>query len=266
MEKIEFWDTKGQPKVSSDPALRESDHHRPQDDIPTEVIIHYIVKDYRRMFNKAQQFEPSLKNKQDKIRELVHQLRKRQVAALTDEQVKKLLQNLTNKVEKQEEELTQLRQENEQLKAENDKFDARLEEVRSSRNSVIEAVTDDLQQKLDEANQRIKLLAQAVVDPEKADSVFLQQCTVHTIETDDDRKWMAGATKQLEKAAMQLLSVADRLTNVEEALKGIDGIDIAKVLKNHGKALSRLTAVISHIECFFDKVGDIQFTDDETEG
>lgn len=263
---ITFWDAKGHPKETVKPETQEVEkkHSRPQDDVPTELIIHYIVKDYRRMFEKCQRFEPRLEKERDRVRELLHKLRARQIEVMTDEQQKKLLTNLTNKVEKDNVEIDALTKERDELKQKVERLTAQMEDIRSSRSAVVEAVTDDLQQKLDEANKRIKLLAQAVVEPSKADSVFLQQCTVHTIETDEDRKWMDGAMKQLEKAAMKLLAVEERLLKVEETIKdSVTGIDVTKAFKNLGKVVSNITSTLSHIECFMDKVGDIKIVDDE---
>ena len=282
MPLINVWNTKRKPKEDSfqkedvqpqeaEPVEEQKNARepRPQDDVPIEVIIHYIVKDYRRMWNTWHEYKKLDEATNQQIEARAKALSKRLVDSRPEEIAKlhAIIKVRNEQIERlkatQSSPSRRIYRECDELREKCAKLTAQVEELRSTRNAVIEAVTDDLQQKLDEANQRIKLLVKAVIDPEQADSALLQQCTVHAIETDDDRKWMAGATKQLEKAAMQLLSVADRLAKMEEALKGTNGIDIDKALKNHGKALSKLTAVISHIECFFDKVGDIQVIDDE---
>lgn len=285
MPLINFWNTKRKTKEDSfqqeevqpqeaEPVEEQEEtarEPRPQDDVPEEVIIHYIVKDYQRMWHTWHKYKELAEATKQQIEARAKALSKKLVDSRPEEITKlhAIIRVRNEQIERlkatQGSPSRRVYRECDELREKCAKLTAQAEELRSTRNAVVEAVTDDLQQKLDEANQRIKLLAQAVVEPEKADSIFLQQCSVHTIESDDDKKWMAGATKQLEKAAMQLLSVAERLTKMEEALKGTNGIDIDKALKNHGKALSKLTAVISHIECFFDKVGDIQVIDDEAD-
>ena len=238
--------------------MRGLSHHKPQDDIPTEVIIHYIVKDYRRMFFHCQKLENDIAEQKEEIRHLRFALQRWDARQSSDENIERIVRRLQRKIENLTEKLEKKREDNENLQKLNNRLCAEIDSMKAGRDPIIQNVTEELRQKLNEANQRIKLLAQAAVAPEKADSVFLQQCVVHAIETEDDRKWMVSATKQLEKAAMQLLSVVERLSNIEESLKDIDGCDIEKTLKSHGRVLSKLTSVISHIECFFDKIGDIK--------
>jgi len=263
---ITFWDAKGHPKetVKTETQKVEQKRTRPQDDVPIEVIIHYIVKDYRRMFNKYEKITPTLIQLRETIKDLKHKLNQKQVEQMSDEKQKNVMQGMMKNAEMARKTISELTFERDHLKQKVERLTAQMEDIRSSRSAVVEAVTDDLQQKLDEANKRIKLLAQAVVEPSKADSVFLQQCTVHTIETDEDKKWMDGAMKQLEKAAMKLLAVEERLLKVEETIKdSVTGIDVTKAFKNLGKVVSNITSTLSHIECFMDKVGDIKIVDDE---
>ena len=233
--------------------------HRPQDDVPEDVIIHYIVKDYRRMFLQEQDFIKRIeihnrtnKNLREKVRELIRNLKMRQVANIPDDKLRIMIQGLQKKADAYD-----------ALKEENEKLQAQIEEVKASRRNVVESVTCDLEEKLKEANRRIELLAQAVVEPEEASSIFLHQCKVHTIETDDDKKWMAGAMKQLEKAGIALLTTEERLMKYEEKLKESGNEYTEKVIKPLGRAISSINKTLSHIECFFDKVGDIKIIEDD---
>lgn len=90
----------------------EEKRHRPQDDIPEEVILHYIVKDYRRMFNMTQEYKPRILKYREKIKELTRLLRQKQVEALPDKKLADLINNLGATADN-------LRKENEELKAEN---------------------------------------------------------------------------------------------------------------------------------------------------
>ena len=205
---------------------------RPQDLIPVERIIYYIIKDYRRMYDSFFKME----RERDNAVELAKKANDRR-------------------------EKTSVRVES--LKKEVERLNSCIKDVRESRDAVVEAATSDLEERLAEANNRIRLLAQAVVEPGKPDSVFLKSCVVHTMESDDDRKWMDKAMKQLEKAAMALLAVEARMVQCEELLKECQqGESVEKALKNHTKALSKINTVVSHIECFFDKVGDIKLGDE----
>ena len=89
----------------------EVKRHRPQDDIPDEVILHYIVKDYCRMFNMTQEYKPRIARYREKIRELIRMLRQRQVDALPDKKLAHYINNLVVAADK-------LRKENEELKEE----------------------------------------------------------------------------------------------------------------------------------------------------
>ena len=87
---------------------------------------------------------------------------------------------------------------------------------------------------------------------------------VHVLETEDDRKWMAKAMKQLEKAAMRLLAVEERLDLYRNELSYLKGNEEAdKILKSIAKAFPKITSVVSHVESFMDKVGEIKIEDDE---
>ena len=45
---------------------------RPQDDVPAEKIIQYVVKDYQRLFERSQNYEPRIERMRQKISDLIH--------------------------------------------------------------------------------------------------------------------------------------------------------------------------------------------------
>ena len=245
--------------------MEEIKRKRPQDDVPIEKIIHYIVKDYRNMFNKYQAIEPerqkmreTIQRCRDKVKELVHELRQKQIEAMSESGEKEMLKKLLDLAQRNKEKITKQEELIETLYKQ-------IEDTKNSRNAVVEAVVDDLKEKLETANKKIVLLSQAVVEPDKADSVFLQSCKVHCIESDDDRTWMAGAMKQLEKAGMQLIATEQRLADLDDMLEGVSSDEENKKLrKKINTILSKINSTISHIECFFDKVGEIKIEEDES--
>lgn len=204
----------------------------PQRDVPTEKIIHYIVKDYQRMYNG---FHAMREEKQAYIDELLKKLSKK-----------------TNAISR--------------LQSENKILMDRIKEVQASRDAVVREITEDLEEQLEEANRRIALLAQAVTDPDKADSVFLKRCQVRTIETDDDRKWMKKAMAQLEKAMLNFTTIQARLDETYEAMgkalsQQIIGGDADRTYNRFAKVFPKIDSCVSHIEDFFIKVGDIKIED-----
>lgn len=213
-------------------------------------------EDYKK---RIAQHKRTNQNLREKVRTLFQKLRQNQVEVLTDDEVKRYIEHLVNGNNKKEEKIAKL----EELIV---TLYAQIEETKNSRNAVVEAVTSDLEEELIEANKKIQLLAQAVTDPGKADSVFLQRCKVHTIETDDDRRWMSNAMKQLEKAVMKLLTVEERLDAFAHNLEAANASKTEyteKTMKPLGKAIVKINSVVSHIECFFDKIGDIEIAEDE---
>ena len=194
----------------------------PQHDIPAERIIHYIVKDYQRMYNG---FHTMREEKQTYIDELLKKISKK-----------------TNTISN--------------LQAENKKLREQIKDLKSSREAVVKAVTEDLEEQLENANRKMSLLAQAVAYPTKA-------VDIHTIVTDDDKKWMSKAMKQLEKAMISLTTIQTRLEETHDGMgKALEqrliGGDADKVYRRFSKAFSKIDSCVSHIEDFFTKVGNIK--------
>ena len=201
-------------------------------DVPTEQIIHYIVRDYQRMYNG---FHAMREEKQAYIDELLKKISKKANAISS-------------------------------LQAENKSLRKQIKELKESRDAMTKAVTEDLEEQLAEANRRIALLAQAVTDPNKADSVFLKQCSLRTIETDDDRKWMKKAMAQLEKAMLNFTTIQARLDETYEEMgkalsQQIIGGDADRTYNRFAKVFPKIDSCVSHIEDFFIKVGDIKIED-----
>lgn len=196
----------------------------PQRDVPTEKIIHYIVKDYQRMYNG---FHAMRESKDTRIDELLKKISRKQatIAALQDENKRLRLQ---------------------------------VNEVQASRNAVVREVTADLEERLKEANRKVNLLIQALQDPQA-----IYEINSHTLTTDDDREWMGKAMKQLEKAEYNFTSISARLTECEAALLGVtDSIEKRGILSKINKAFSKIDSCVNHIEEFFKKVGNIKNEND----
>lgn len=236
---------------------------RPQDDVPQEIIERYMIKDYKRMYERHEALTPIIQQQKIRIINLNYAVKKAATKHVSDEEARSSLKAALTRAEKLEESLARSRNENKELKELCNKLSFIVEEMKKSREAITEAMTSELEEKLKEANRRIELLAQAVVEPEEADSIFLHQCKVHTIETDDDKKWMSSAMKQLEKAGMALLTTEERLVKYEEKLKESGNVYTEKVMKPLGRAISSISSTLSHIECFFDKVGDVMIAEDE---
>ena len=192
---------------------------RPQDEVPTERIVHYVVKDYRRMF------------------EGFHALRQERDEAVAElEEAKKKRKNIEQHYQKQIEKLKE-----------------QLEDVRSSREQVVNAVTDDIRDELKQANRKVKSLVQALDDPS-----LLPRLDAVVGANDDE--WKDKALKQLEKAMLNFTTIEGRLVTyqslVEEAVRnGCDSETIDKVIPKFAKAFAKIDSCIDHIEDFFKKVG-----------
>lgn len=153
---------------------------RPQRDIPTEVIIKYVVKDYRRMFLAFDEMQTRAEKAEAQVRELRE----------------KNFMKAAN--------IDGLRKE----------YKQKLDEVRASRNAEIAAVTDDLREQLDEANRKVRILLQAFDNPE-----VLKSLGGMTLSSTDEKKWMHGCTKQLKKAMMNFDYMETRLDEMRQLME-----------------------------------------------
>lgn len=200
---------------------------RPQQDVPNEVIIHNIVKDYQRMYNG---FHAMRESKDAHIGELLKKISKKSIT-------------ISN------------------LQAENKQLRKQLEEVRASRNAVAKAVSEDIEEQLAEANKRLEaanrknnLLIQALQDPN-----IVYEVNSHTLTDGDDKEWMDKAKKQLEKAMLNFTAIEARLAECETALKGVtETVEGTRAISKINKAFTKIDSCVSHIEDFFVKVGNIK--------
>lgn len=230
---------------------------RPQDDVPAEKIIQYVVKDYQRLFERSQNYEPRIKRMRQKISDLIHLVKSKHIEAMSESELKNSMKGLIKRASKAE-------SENEAMHEHIIKCHQIIKDLKDGRNAVVEAVTKDIEDRLAESNRKVELLAQAVTDPNIINRMFPQNMQIHTIETDDDKIWMKSAMGQLEKSALGLLTIAARLNEVEASLKNTTIVESKdKTMKALGKALNKITSVVSHIECFMDKVGDIKIIDND---
>ncbi|MBQ9532639.1 MAG: hypothetical protein IJR71_01565 [Prevotella sp.] len=203
---------------------------RPQDDVPTERIIHYIVKDYRRMFNAYH--------------------------ALLD------------KAKSQEKEINRLNEKNKTIlsswDAERRKFKEAMRQLQESRSAVVDAVTEDLEDEVKELKRQNRLLAEAVVNGNNGNVRVIREAIA--LNSPSEREWMKRSMKQLEQANMKLDATISHLTEskayVENiASEGYKEKDAAFLLKKIGKAHSKLESALSHIATFFEKTSKIDFDD-----
>ena len=193
---------------------------RPQDEIPVEKIIHYIVKDYRRMFLEFDALENRALKAEAKV------------AAMREKNLK------------MSSELGHIRK----------VYDNKLAEMQKDRDVVVQELMADLNSKLNAANRKNNLLMQALQDPNAINVI-----NTHTIDLDEDKEWMDRAMGQLEKAMLNFVSIESRLYECEKILDNATE-DIIKdgIIKRMNKALTKINSCVSHIEDFFTKVGNLK--------
>ena len=204
--------------------------HRPQDGVPKERIIHYIVKDYRRMFNTYHALLDKVKELEAKLKE-AHEKNLRMSSSMN---------------------------------AERQKFKEAMRQLQESRSAVVDAVTEDLEDEIKELKRQNRILAEAVVNGNQ-DNVRVIRETIN-LNSPSEREWMKRSLKQLEQANMKLDATISHLneskTYVEDiASEGYKEKDAAFLLKKIGKAHSKLESALSHIATFFEKTSKIDFDD-----
>ena len=203
---------------------KEYGRRAPQRGVPTEKVIHYIVKDYQRMYNGF------------------HALRER--AEKAEERVKEY-----------QEKCAKLRSDN--TKLQND-YKKNIEDVRTSRNAVVKEATEELQERIDFLTKQNKFLAQAVIEPEKVDLLLNKLNEPMVFDSNDEV--LQEAMKQLEHALLRMTAIEGRLADVENLTKQRDYTEkeMNHALTKFNKAFGKIDSATRRIENFFDKVGEIQ--------
>lgn len=226
---------------------------RPQDDVPTNRLLLYIVKDYQRM---QREYYGVKERADDAERELAKLKEKhgRIVSRLNHEN-----QVLTNSLKQMQEsrkgkQIVELRQ--------------RIEELKASRDAVIREMTDDLTTQLDErtrqleeARRHIKTLAAMVADPDKAVDVSIDLS--HTLKGDDEKAWLDESREHLATALTRLEQTEERLAAYQDTIKeGVEKYEeystFSNALKKINRAFDRIDSACAHIENFFDVVGELK--------
>lgn len=200
--------------------------------LPTEQVIHYIVKDYRRMYNTY-----------DKV---------------------------VMRADKAEEESKKWKAKYEEAKSHLEGvrkgYAKNLQEVRESRSAAIEVVTEDLKEqvsilesRLKEQVRKNKLLAQAVVSPENAQSILSEIEEPLIISSDIDKDRLGIAMKQLETIMLRLNSVEMRIQNVERVAKEHYNEDQLKTnLKKFNAAFGKIDSAVLRIENFLERMKNVK--------
>lgn len=108
--------------MNTDNYIEQKGHVRPQDDVPTERIIHYIVKDYRRMYGMFEKLTDKLYEQQAEIFHLRHVVDSKKAEG----DVRTQINNLTNKVNSLTEKMVVLKKERNHAVGKYNKLRARM--------------------------------------------------------------------------------------------------------------------------------------------
>lgn len=195
------------------------DGRRPQDDVPTERIIHYIVKDYRRMYNSYD--------------------------------------DLRARVRRAEEKVKNARERNATLTRQNERLQAQFVDEKGSRENIgfktLYKVIHKLDEQLKEARRQNRLLAQAVIADNKNYNLCPSNFGSIFVETSSGKSIIDHVSTQLEKALIKLGCVEGKLDEYEDTLEKIVCLDensTAKAMLEERvkNAFRELSAAYSHIE------------------
>lgn len=112
------------------------DRKRPQDDVPTEQILMYIVKDYHRMLHENCRIVNAGKQAQKEIDRVIAMMDKQKKEQADNPLLKAKVESLEAIIRKKNGEITKLQKENDQwaetyakMKAENTKLSNKLKEA-----------------------------------------------------------------------------------------------------------------------------------------
>ena len=205
---------------------------QPQRDVPVEQIIHYIVKDYQRMYNTFGDMQERAEKAEAKADEL-------------------------------KEKLSKARSDNERIRK---GFEKNLSEVRASRDAVVQQVTEDLQEQLKQTQEQLKasvrqnkLLAQAIAEPTQAKEILETLNEPILIASPEDKDRLAIAMKQLEVALLRMNSIEMRLGIVERAMElRYTGEELKNALKRFSNAYGKIDSVTMRLNNFLDMMKDLK--------
>ena len=202
-----------------------SENKRPQDELPYEVRMKYIIKDYRKInkhVDAARKYAEDMERENKELKEEIRKLQKRITAA--HDQYEAAL--------RKQKALT-----------------INLKEMQSSRDSVVKEVTDDLQHQCDVVVRQNKLLIQALSETDKIEKI--PPLAMFCVTKDQ----MDVAVQQLEKALGRMQSIEDRIGIVEKAVGACyeDGA-MRTALRRFSNAYGKIDSVVARINNFLDIV------------
>lgn len=195
------------------------ERRRPQDDVPADRIIHYIVKDYRRMYHSHDELRAKVRRAEQKVK----------VA----------------------------REQNAKLAQQNERLQKQLVDEQGNRENIgfktLYKVIHKLDEQLKEARRQNRLLAETVIGANKNLNISESNFGSIFVETPSGRGLVEHVSKQLEKALTKLGNVEEELEEYEDTLEKIVCLDenstgramLQERIKN---AFREISAASSHIE------------------
>ena len=234
-------------------AVMEHPHTgRSQDDVPSERILLYVIKDYQRMLEENIKLKQKIEDKKRKWE--------------NNDVLKKERNKLSNEVARLQNNL-----------AERDK---QIAELRQGREAVVKAMTDDLQQELDTAHQHLREARQQIVtlagiissggDAGQLGGLDLSR-VLHPADDPEEREWLGKSLDHLNNAFLRLSEIEDRLNMYLIVVRGaVERYEEFSSFKNSvkklGKASDKIESCCAHIEQFFEVVGDIKIDRSPSDG
>lgn len=188
--------------------------------LPKEQVIHYIVKDYRRMFTEF-----------DALRERAEK------AEAENEKLKEKNRIIRGDLLKQ----------NEKKKADMQQYkDKVLKDAANMREDY-----EMLNARLNDQIRKNKLLVQALAEPESVTSVLASLDEPFVVNTKDGKDRLDKALRELEAVKLRLNSVEMRLWNVEKVVEEHCSEEVVKAyLKRFNAAFGKIDSVMFRIDNF----------------
>lgn len=188
--------------------------------LPKEQVIHYIVKDYRRMFTEF-----------DALRE---------------------------RAEKAEAENEKLKEKNRIIRGDllklNEKKKADMQQYKDKVLKDAANMREDyemLNARLNDQIRKNKLLVQALAEPESVTSVLASLDEPFIVNTKDGKDRLDKALRELEAVKLRLNSMEMRLWNVEKVVEEHCSEEVVKAyLKRFNAAFGKIDSVMFRIENF----------------